>query len=101
MTEQEVHEAIHRILHLLERNQKHMSDLTAATAQTTATLAVMAQAALQLQSDVTALAAAHAADDSAAIADLVAKLKVGTDALAAGFPVAQAAAASVAPAPTV
>lgn len=68
-----------------------MSDLAAATAQVDATLTTIATAVSVLQADAAALAVAHQADDTAGIAALVAKLKVGTDTLAAAFPVAPTA----------
>jgi hypothetical protein len=88
MTEQWCYDAFDRIIHLLEKNQRHMTDLTAATAQVTATLATIANAISVIQSDAAALAVAHQADDTAGVAELVAKLKAGTDALASTFTVA-------------
>jgi hypothetical protein len=73
-----------------------MTDLTAATAQIDATLATIATAVGVLKDDAAALAVAHQADDTAGVANLVAKLKAGTDALAAALP---APVVTVTPAP--
>jgi ABC-type transporter Mla subunit MlaD len=84
-----------------------MSDLTSLNAQVAATLAEMAQAAdtirkqnEQIRADVEALAKAHESDDSAGVADAIAKLRAGTDALHASIPVIEAPKVD-APAPVV
>jgi hypothetical protein len=91
VTEQWCYDAFERIIHLLDRTHKQMTDLTAATAQVAATLATIANAVAVIQADAAALAVAHQADDTQGVADLVAKLKAGTDTLAATFTVAPVA----------
>lgn len=66
-----------------------MTDYTALSSQTDATLQIMAEAVKQLQAHVTALAAPN--QDQATVDAHVARLKAGTDQLAAAIAAASAA----------
>jgi len=66
-----------------------MTDYTSLSAQTDQTLQTMAHAVQQLQVHVTALSAPN--NDQATVDALVARLKAGTDQLAAAIATAQAA----------
>jgi hypothetical protein len=59
-------------------------------AQVDATLTVMSQAVSQLEADVAALAAARTGADDKALDDIMARLKSGTDTLAAAIAAAKA-----------
>lgn len=64
--------------------------IEAVNAQVDATLSVMSQAVSQLEADVAALTAARQGTDEKALDDIMARLKAGTDTLAAAVAAARA-----------
>jgi hypothetical protein len=66
-------------------------DFSSLNDQVDHTLTVMSDAVAVIQSDVAALAAAHNANDAAAVVAIAAQLKLGTDTLEAAVAAAKAA----------